>query len=117
MTERQDIISYVTETITTYVTEQVISYVTEQVITYEEVDVVTYVDRTFNTELTDETTVFTREYIGDPITDLPVDEPVDIGEEFTVEIVKRNRFSVTIGFVVDPSRMSCKTKRRVHVTH
>ena len=86
LTVTYDIISYVTETITSYVTEQVINYVTEQVITYEEVEVVTYVDRTFNTELTDETTVFTREYIGDPITDLPVDEPVDVGEEFTVEI-------------------------------
>ena len=86
LTVTYDIIGYVTETITTYVTEQVISYVTEQITTYEEVEVITLVDRTFNTELTDTTTVFTREYIGDPITDLPVDDAVDVGEEFTVEI-------------------------------
>ena len=86
LTVTYDIISYVTETITTYVTEQVISYVTEQITTYEEVEVTTIVDNTFTTELNDTTTVFTSEYIGDPITDLPIDEPVDVGEEFTVEI-------------------------------
>lgn len=85
LTVTYDIISYVTETITTYVTEQVISYVTDQVITYEEVTNIELVDRTFTTELTDTTTVFTSEYIGDPIADIPVDE-VDVGEEFTVEI-------------------------------
>ena len=85
LTVTYDIISYVTETITSYVTEQVISYVTEQVITYEEVTNIELVDRTFTTELTDTTTVFTSEYIGDPIVDIPVEE-VDVGEEFTVEI-------------------------------
>ena len=90
LTVTYDIIGYVTETITTYVTEQVISYVTEQITTYEEVEVITLVDRTFNTELNDTTTVFTREYIGDPITDLPVDDAVDVGEEFTVEIEDTN---------------------------
>lgn len=86
LTVTYDIISYVTETITSYVTEQVISYVTEQVISYETVTTTELVDRTFNTTLTDSTTVFTSEYIGDPIADIPVDEPVDVGEEFTVEI-------------------------------
>ena len=85
LTVTYDIIGYVTETITSYVTEQVISYVTDQVITYEEVTNIELVDRTFTTELTDTTTVFTSEYIGDPIADIPVEE-VDVGEEFTVEI-------------------------------
>ena len=85
LTVTYDVIGYITETITTYVTEQVISYVTEQVITYEEVTNIELVDRTFTTELTDTTTVFTSEYIGDPIVDIPVEE-VDVGEEFTVEI-------------------------------
>ncbi len=85
LTVTYDIIGYVTETITTYVTEQVISYVTDQVISYEEVTNIELVDRTFTTELTDTTTVFTSEYIGDPIADIPV-EDTGPGEEFTVEI-------------------------------
>lgn len=86
LTVTYDVISYITETITTYVTEQVISYVTEQVTTYEEVTTTTQVDRTFTTELTDETTVLTSEYIGNPVSDIPTDEPISIEEEFTVEI-------------------------------
>ena len=88
LTVTYDIISYVTETITTYVTEQVVDYVTTYVTNYETITNIEEVQTTYTSEFTDTTTVFTSEYIGDPIADIPVEETTPILEDnnFTVEI-------------------------------
>lgn len=88
LTVTYDVISYVTETITTYVTEQVIDYVTTYVTSYETITNIEEVQTTYTSEFTDTTTVFTSEYIGDPVADIPVEETTPILEDsnFTVEI-------------------------------
>ena len=88
LTVTYDVISYVTETITTYVTEQVIDYVTTYVTNYETITNIEEVQTTYTSEFTDTTTVFTSEYIGDPVADIPVEETTPILEDnnFTVEI-------------------------------
>ena len=88
LTVTYDVISYVTETITTYVTEQVIDYVTTYVTNYETITNIEEVQTTYTSEFTDTTTVFTSEYIGDPVADIPVEETTPVLEDnnFTVEI-------------------------------
>lgn len=88
LTVTYDVISYVTETITTYVTEQVVDYVTTYVTNYETITNIEEVQTTYTSEFTDTTTVFTSDYIGDPIADIPVEDTAPILEDnnFTVEI-------------------------------